>query len=75
VPDQDSLLNKDLSRLDQSSWKQSSLLDHLKILERNFIRGKFFGEQICGRNGILNGEIYSNTANWRHRMRSVADTQ
>src|SRR5215204_1009844 len=41
---QDCLLNKHLSRLDQSSRKESTFLNHFKIRRSDVIRGKFFHE-------------------------------
>src|SRR5438132_5111285 len=71
----DAAVNKDLHALNHAHRPFSARLHLLEIRQRNWSRSQFRGEQIRGRDGILQCEVDADSAGRRHGVRAVADAK
>src|SRR5205823_13171391 len=58
----DSAMNKDLHPLNQAGWAFAACLHFSQVVNMNRTALELFGEQVCGRDCVLNGKINSDTA-------------
>src|SRR5437016_4889082 len=57
-----STMNKDLHPLNQAGWPFAAYLHFSQVVNMNRTALELFGEQVCSRDCVLNGEINSDTA-------------
>src|SRR5205814_5188480 len=57
-----SAMNEDLHPLNQAGWPFAACLHFSQVVNMNRTALELFGEQVCGRDCVLNGKINSDTA-------------
>src|SRR5271166_1317008 len=70
-----SILYENLQALRHAGRKLAPSLDLAQSVDANRSFAQSRGEDIRGRDRVLNREVDSHLSDWRHRMRRIADAQ
>ena len=71
----ETFMSEDLRGLGHFGWKFAAILDFVQVGIDGGVIAQRLPENVGGGDGVLNGEIYADSADGRHGVRGIADTE